>query len=112
MVFRHITSQGTVQGEKVDTPHAHSNPDFGHIDGERFSDVKNNSTHGEDSLGRTEISGGSWVVNGDVKGRSKPNSSRAHIMKGGAITRGSVLVNGDMNPDTFMKAFGPAEVGS
>lgn len=75
------------------------------IDSEGLKDVKDNSTRGEDSLGCTEVSGGSWVVNGDVKDKSNPYSARSHIMKGGKVTRESRLVNGDMDPDTFIEAF-------
>ncbi|KAJ5544057.1 hypothetical protein N7494_005336 [Penicillium frequentans] len=74
-------------------------------DREEVNFVRNTPTSGEDNFGGSEISGGSWVVNGNVEGKPKPNYTHTHIMNGVKVTRGSTFVNGDMNPDTFMKIF-------
>jgi hypothetical protein len=75
--------------------------------GLRFShETEKTSTRGEEGRVCTEISGGSQVLNGDARRRPQAGVSRTHTITGGAITRGSVLINGDMDHDTFMKIFG------
>ncbi|KAJ5752747.1 hypothetical protein N7520_009664 [Penicillium odoratum] len=69
-------------------------------------ETEKTSTRGEEGRICTEISGGSQVLNGDAKIWPQAGASRTHTITGGAITRGSVLINGDMDHDTFMKIFG------
>ncbi|KAJ6016378.1 hypothetical protein N7540_010969 [Penicillium herquei] len=54
----------------------------------------------------TEIDASSCVFNGDFGDVEKKDGSRVHMISGGSVKNKSVLINGDLDPESFKQIFG------
>lgn len=63
----------------------------------------NNAGHGSSY---THVDCSSLVINGDLMKGQGSGSLRAHNIQVGSVQNGSKLVNGDMDPESFLLVFG------